>query len=133
MDRVARQSMDDVGLGFSDFVLLESLLHAGPLTPSQLGERVGLTRGSITAAVDRLGARGLVKRAPNGTDARSSLITLTKAGKTVITRAWAEHAKDIERVMRAALTTEEAAVMFKLLGPIRRVARREIERGRIKR
>ena len=130
MDRVARQSMDDVGLGFSDFVLLESLLHIGPLTPSQLGERVGLTRGSITAAVDRLSARGLVEREPNPADARSSLVKLTKAGSDVIETAYQHHRKDIERVMGATLTPEELAMLFGLLGPVRRAARAENERRR---
>jgi MarR family 2-MHQ and catechol resistance regulon transcriptional repressor len=88
VDRFGRRSMDHLGLGLSDFAILESVLHVGPLTPSQLGERVGLTRGSITSAVDRLAVRGLVTREPNAADARSSLVRLTQAGTEVIETAW---------------------------------------------
>ena len=130
MERVTRRSMDDVGLGFSDFVLLEALLHVGPLTPSQLGEKIGITRGSITAAVDRLCARGLVGRGPNASDARSSLVKLTTAGTALIEPAWEAHATNIARVIGAALTPEELVVLLKLLRPIRREARQEIERAR---
>ena len=125
MDRVARQSMDDVGLGFSDFVLLESLLHLGPLTPSQLSEKVGLTRGSITSAVDRLGARGLVEREPAEHDARSCTLRLTEAGGVVIQPAWETHSSDIERVMDAALAPDEQATLIRLLARVRRAARDE--------
>lgn len=130
MDRVARQSMDDVGLGFSDFVLLEALLHAGPLTPSQLADKVGLTRGSITAAVDRLRARGLVERVPREDDARSSLVRLTDAGIPVIETAFEAHKVDIERVLDAALTADQRSALMELLGPLRRAARDETLRRR---
>jgi len=63
-----------------EWQLLFRTIPVGPLTPSQLGDRVGLTRGSITSAVDRLSARGLVKRIPNVKDTRSCFVKLTKAG-----------------------------------------------------
>jgi len=47
-----------------------------------------------------------------------------------LTRAWDAHAEDMERVVGVALTTADASVLFKLLGPVRRVARRQIERAR---
>jgi MarR family transcriptional regulator, organic hydroperoxide resistance regulator len=51
-----------------------------PLGASVLGERLGLTSGSVTALVDRLVARKLVRRTPNPTDRRSVLIEMTKTG-----------------------------------------------------
>jgi MarR family transcriptional regulator, 2-MHQ and catechol-resistance regulon repressor len=122
VDRFGRRSLDHLGLGLTDFAILESVLHLGPLTPSQLGERVGLTRGSITSAVDRLGARGLLTREPNSADARSSLIQLTPAGAQVIEAAWKSHSDDVDRVLSEALIAEEMAVLFKLLGRVRRAA-----------
>ena len=55
----AVRQIRDVGLGFSDFAVLEVLLHKGPTPVNTIGERVYLTSGSITAAVDRLEAKGI--------------------------------------------------------------------------
>ena len=51
----------------------------------------------------------------------------------MIESAWDAHSKDIERVIATALKLEEFAVLFKLLGPIRREARKEVERSRSQR
>ena len=128
LDRFGQWNLRPMGLGLSDFMILESVLHAGPLTPSRLGDRVGLTRGSITAAVDRLAARGLVTREPNAADARSSLVKLTPIGVTVIESAWKSHAEAVAQLMEEAITEEESIVLFKLLGRVRRTWRRECQR-----
>jgi MarR family transcriptional regulator, 2-MHQ and catechol-resistance regulon repressor len=127
MDRAARQSIANAGLCFSDFVLLEALLHIGPLTPSQLSDKVGLTRGSITAAVDRLGARGLVVRTHNILDARSLFVELSEDGRAVIETAWESHSADIARVVQAALTDVERKQLFELLRSLQRAAERDVQ------
>src|ERR1700761_4564815 len=58
----AQRSIARFGMVQSDFGVLEALLHRGPLNAKQLGAKVLLTSGSMTAAVDRLAARGLVRR-----------------------------------------------------------------------
>src|SRR5690349_20024318 len=59
-----------LGLGFSDFAVLEFLLHKGPTPVNTIGQHVSLTSGSITAAVDRLARKALVKRADDPDDRR---------------------------------------------------------------
>jgi MarR family 2-MHQ and catechol resistance regulon transcriptional repressor len=128
LDRFGQSNLRHLGLGLTDFMILESVLHVGPITPSRLGDRVGLTRGSITSAVDRLAARGLVTREPNATDARSSLVKLTPVGAAVIEAAWRSHAEAVERMLEQALTEEQSVVLFKLIGQVRRTWRRECRR-----
>ena len=125
MDRVARKSMSAAGLGFSDFVLLEALLHVGPLTPGALAEKVGLTSGSITAALDRLELRGLVERELNPDDQRSRIVMLTDTGRAVIEPAYEAHAADIERLFASTLTAEQRRDLFALLREVRKAARDE--------
>jgi MarR family 2-MHQ and catechol resistance regulon transcriptional repressor len=125
LDRLGRWILGRLGLSLTDFKILETVLHSGPLTPSKLGTEIGLTRGSVTSAVDRLAARGLVIREPNAADARSSLVKLTRAGATVIEDAWRFHTTEVERVMENTLTPEEMAVLLKLLGRVRRTVRKE--------
>src|ERR1700682_6853792 len=78
----------------SDFAVLEALLHKGPLPVNEIGKKVLLTSGSITVAVDRLEAKGLVERRASGTDRGGRVVHLTKEGRKLITRAFAEHASD---------------------------------------
>ena len=49
---LAEQSIAKAGLCLTDFAALEALLHKGPLTISQIQEKVLLASGSMTAAVD---------------------------------------------------------------------------------
>src|SRR5258708_26039380 len=67
MEAVDRRSIEKLGLGLSDFAVLEMLLHKGPQPVNTIGAKVLLTSGSITAAVDRLEARGLVRRGDHPT------------------------------------------------------------------
>jgi len=117
--------MRDAGLGYSDFVLLEALLHLGPQTPSALGEKVGLTSGSITAALDRLEARGLVARRANPDDLRSRIVRLADAGRALIEPAYASHASGIEALFRRSLTAEQRRELFDLLSALRKTALEE--------
>ena len=58
----AEESRKSVGLGDSDFRVLEALLHNGPLPVNVIGDQVELTTGSITTALDRMEAKWLVVR-----------------------------------------------------------------------
>lgn len=122
MDVVARQSMAGAGLGFSDFTLLEVLYHLGPLTPSQLVEKLELTKGSVTTAIDRQVERKLVERVAHKTDARSCLVRLTAKGKALFKPAWEIHKQDIESIMERALKPAERKQLFQLLMKVRDVA-----------
>ncbi len=63
------------GLGLSEMAALEHLQHShGGLTPTQLGGRLSLSSGAITALVDRLEKTGHVERRPKPADRRSSAV-----------------------------------------------------------
>jgi DNA-binding MarR family transcriptional regulator len=55
-------------------------LAAGGLTPGELGHRLGLTSGGVTALAGRLIDAGHVERAPHPHDRRSRVLTTTPAG-----------------------------------------------------
>jgi len=96
---LAEQSIANTGLCLTDFVALEALLHKGPLTISEIQEKVRLASGSMTAAVDRLEKLGLVVRKPSPTDRRARVIHLTTEGKRVAASCFERHAKDLEALM----------------------------------
>src|SRR4029077_20448923 len=81
LTRYAAAGIEDTGLGLSDFGVLEVLLHKGPLPVNTIGPIVDLTPGSISIAVDRLFAKGLVSRVESGEDRRVRIVALTPRGK----------------------------------------------------
>src|SRR5271154_7448671 len=94
------------GLGLSDFMVLEVLLHKGPLTISAIGEKVLLASASMTTAIDRLEKRGLVQRRSCNSDRRIRLVELTDCGRAFIEEIYARHEKDLDVVV-AGLFDEE--------------------------
>ena len=118
VEAYAETSVSGLEMCGSDFAVLEALLHKGPLPVNEIGKRVLLTSGSITVAVDRLETKGLVERRAHGTDRRARMVHLTKEGRKVITRAYAEHAVDMEQLASASLTKEERKTLISLLKKI---------------
>src|SRR5213594_5246281 len=99
----AEKSISELEMCGSDFAVLEALLHKGPLPVNEIGRKVLLTSGSITVAVDRLETKGLVERRAHGTDRRTRIVHLTKSGRKLITRVYADHAVDMERLAASSL------------------------------
>jgi MarR family transcriptional regulator, 2-MHQ and catechol-resistance regulon repressor len=119
----ANESKKKLGLGDSDFRVLEALLHKGPLPVNVIGEKVELTTGSITTAVDRMEAKWLVVRKNHPEDRRVRIVELTPKGRRLIEKAYAQHEIDMEKVMKV-LSREERVVLVDLL---KRLAKREAE------
>src|SRR3982751_293482 len=118
VEAYAEQSVAGLEMGGSDFAVLEALLHKGPLPVNEIGKKVLLTSGSITVAVDRLEQKGLVERHAHGTDRRARIVHLTKEGRKLITRAYTQHATDMEQLASASLTASERTTLIRLLKKI---------------
>jgi MarR family 2-MHQ and catechol resistance regulon transcriptional repressor len=106
LTRYAAAGIEDTGLGDSDFGVLEVLLHKGPLPVNTIGPIVDLTPGSISIAVDRLVARGLVSRVESAEDRRVRIVALTRRGKDLIVSAFRKHSGQMRRVF-SELSPEE--------------------------
>lgn len=65
-------------------LVLGILRDRGPLTPSELGDAMVVTRATVTGVVDSLERRGFVRRSPHPADRRSLLVEITPAGLTVL-------------------------------------------------
>src|ERR1700733_5877770 len=86
MKRHAEWSLEGIDMNLSDFAILELLLNRGPHPVNTIGQRINLTSGSVTTAVDRLEARGLVKRSNDPEDRRTRIVSLTPEGKKCISK-----------------------------------------------
>jgi MarR family transcriptional regulator, 2-MHQ and catechol-resistance regulon repressor len=120
LTRYAAAGIEETGLGLSDFGVLEILLNKGPLPVNTIGPIVDLTPGSISIAVDRLFAKGLVTRVESAEDRRVRIVALTPRGKDLIVRAFRKHTGQMKRVF-SELNSEELSA---LEGALKKVGKR---------
>jgi MarR family 2-MHQ and catechol resistance regulon transcriptional repressor len=107
LSQIAVRSIEETGLGLSDFAALEALLHRGPLPITEIQRKVPLAMGSMTAAVDRLEKRGLIMRTPAKDDRRAKVLKLTPEGRRVVKTAFSWHASELEAAMTVLNVTEK--------------------------
>jgi MarR family 2-MHQ and catechol resistance regulon transcriptional repressor len=117
----ATRSVAHFDMGTTDFGVLEALLHKGPLSVTQLRQKVLLTSGSMTTAVDRLEKRDLVSRNDDAKDRRARIIQLTPEGRRLIECAFADHRDQLEAAL-ADFSKEDRARLLPLLRRLGRVA-----------
>ena len=107
LNQIAERSIAETGLGLTDFATLEALLHKGPLTITDIQGKVPLASGSMTAAVDRLEQKALIKRTAAQADRRAKVLKLTPEGRRVVERAFSQHAAELESAMAVLNATEK--------------------------
>jgi DNA-binding MarR family transcriptional regulator len=65
-------------------LVLGVLRDHGAMSPSELGERLIVTRATVTGLLDSLERRGFVRRSTNPADRRSLLVEITPDGLAVV-------------------------------------------------
>ena len=118
LNQVAERSIEETGLGLTDFASLEALLHKGPLTIAEIHGKVPLALGSMTAAVDRLEKKGLLIRTAANEDRRAKLLQLTPEGRRVVEDAFSRHAAALDSAMTVLNHSEKQELhsLLKKLG-----------------
>ena len=109
-------------LTFARYELLRLLAFSrtGSLPLGKLGDRLQVHATSVTNAVNRLEAQEFVRREPHPTDGRTTLATLTPAGRKTVERA--TKALNDHVFQSTGLSDREAEQLFRLLAKVRRTA-----------
>ena len=97
------------GLTPTQFAALAKLRANGPCSQNRLGRLISVDAATIKGVIDRLAARGLIKRTQDPKDRRRRAVTLSETGRETAERA----------VLAATAITEATLVP---LGPKERVA-----------
>jgi DNA-binding MarR family transcriptional regulator len=71
----------DLGVTQAEAHVLAQLARRGPLAVAVLHHEFGHKRSTLTSVLDRLEARGLVRRTVNSADRRSFLVEPTETGR----------------------------------------------------
>jgi MarR family 2-MHQ and catechol resistance regulon transcriptional repressor len=125
----AERSLEGIDMCLSDFAILELLLNRGPQPVNTIGQRIQLTSGSVTTAVDRLEERGLVVRSSDAADRRSRIVSLTPDGSKCIGEIFGHHRKAMDRAA-GGLTKGERATLIQLVKKLGRSADERLQEQR---
>lgn len=87
----------------------------GPLTPTQIGERIVARGATITGLVDTLVRRGHAERAPDPNDRRRVLVSITQRGRDAVSDATALICRSDEEAM-AIFSEAERERLIRMLG-----------------
>ncbi len=103
-----------------EVLMLLSFSKQGALPLGKIGERLQVNAASVTNAIDRLEARGLVTRRSNPEDRRGTLAWLSAAGRR--TAGEATRAMNDSLFADLGIDTSNARLLFDLLADLRRAA-----------
>src|SRR2546421_9863114 len=102
------------GLNPTEFGILELLYHKGPLPLQQIGEKVLISSGNITYAVDKLEQKQLLERKPSPHDRRVIFAELTLQGRELLAALFPQHAEALRQAV-SGLSPEEQVQAIQLL------------------
>jgi MarR family 2-MHQ and catechol resistance regulon transcriptional repressor len=102
------------GLTTTQLGVLEAILHKGALTHRELGRKVLTSAANMTDVIDKLEARGLVRRVRSPADRRQVKVELSPCGRSLIEDIFPRHAQDIAAAM-AGLDAAALAELGELL------------------
>ena len=104
------------GLSLSGFNALVILRQAQQgVNPHEIADRLLVTRAAVTAILDALEVKKLIKRGRSGVDGRRTLIAITTAGRKLLDTLLPEHF-EAEREMASVLGDNEKELLISLLG-----------------
>ena len=110
--RAARARRD--GTPQVELAALEHLVLRGGLTPGELGHRLGLTSGGVTALTGRLIDAGYVRRERHPSDGRMRVLGATEAGAEFL-HAQVEPVLDVAEAALSGLSDEDASLVADVL------------------
>lgn len=117
IERTTEETLAANDLAHGEWKLMGSLRWGGPPyrdKPGRLARWLGLSSGAMTNRLDRMEARGLIRRLPDPDDRRGVLVELTDAGMALWEASVAAQAEK-EAVVAAALSPSEQVRLNDLL------------------
>lgn len=101
------------GVSSSQFGVLDTLYHIGPMTLGDVAKRHLKSPNNITSVVDTMERSGLVERKRCDSDRRVTYLHLTDKGRELFERIWPGH---VQRLVKAvsALDPDEQVKLAEL-------------------
>ncbi|TIM36515.1 MAG: MarR family transcriptional regulator [Mesorhizobium sp.] len=87
IQRVYKPLLDDLGLTYPQYLVLNVLWREDKLTVGGIAERLALESSTLTPLLKRLEAAGLLRRTRNPANERQVVVALTDKGRELRSRA----------------------------------------------
>ncbi|WP_067495092.1 MarR family winged helix-turn-helix transcriptional regulator [Actinoplanes sp. TFC3] len=118
---VEKQLRDDGGLTGPQFQILASLrdMPSGKLRMTDLADGLVYSRSGLTYQAAQLERAGLVTRAPAEDDERSTVVTLTQAGRDLLGVVMPGHIQVVQSLLLETLTDADITAIAGILGRVR--------------
>ena len=119
-DRVDRRLREDHDLPLSRFEPMQVMDRVVDCRVVDIAEELSITVGGVSKLVDRIERAGWCVRAPNPKDARSSVVTLTRAGRRVLEAAKGSRDDELVVGLGGAVSSERLASFASTVRDLRR-------------
>jgi len=119
---MAHETLDELTL--TQFGVLETLFHLGPLCQGELSQKLLKSTGNITFVLDNLEKNDLVRRIRSQEDRRMVMIELTPAGEKLIREVLPGHVAAITEEMNV-LSPDELVEFDRLCRKLGKALREE--------
>lgn len=105
--RIGSRHIEQLGLTPAQFDVLAELGGSPGVTCAELSSATLITKGTLTGVLDRLEAKGLLKRKGIKADRRAIHVCLTAKGETLYRRIFPAHGDYLRPFLREAFTPRE--------------------------
>jgi DNA-binding MarR family transcriptional regulator len=118
VDRQLREAGD---LSYVQFQILARLgsSPSGSSGMTELADGVVYSRSGLTYQAGLLQKAGLVTRAPSRDDERSTIVTITAAGRKRLEKVFPGHIEIVRNLLLDPLSRADVETLSRLLGPVR--------------
>jgi len=118
--QVEQQLRAEGDIRYVQFQLLARLASAnGPLTMTELADGVVYSRSGLTYQAGLLEKAGLISRGPSPDDDRSTLVTITSAGRDLFGRLLPGHVQVCRRLLFDPLTGDDVGHLGDIMTRVR--------------
>lgn len=114
------EAVQPFGLSASQYGVLDTLQQRGPTHQQELAEALGRSKAQMTAIIDALESRGLVRRERHEVDRRFISVYLTEAGRVLLGEAGPARTEAVLSLMRE-LNGDQKARLTRLCHRLLRV------------
>ncbi len=107
-ERYSAAHVGTMGLTPAQFDVVATLGNTAGMNPKMLGARTLITKGTLTGVIDRLLAKGLVRRDPDPRDGRGQIVRLTDDGQALFEQVFPAHGLHLRQVFDRIAATDLA-------------------------
>jgi DNA-binding MarR family transcriptional regulator len=113
INRETDRLLHDLDVSRTAMIVLAALRRSGEsqrLPPSELSQAAMLSSAGMTAQLDQLEERGLVRRSPHPEDRRALYVTLTRSGERLVDKAIDVYNAGHKRMLTALSSSDRQAL-----------------------